>query len=121
VLHTNPDGEITTNNMLHQFDPEWHSDGACIDHQGHIWVAIIGSSSLVCLDMNGKILNKSPAPARRPTMPVFGGPKQDHPLLTSQLRFLDARALASEPGAGRLHVKEVAENFADPEFRVAKL
>jgi sugar lactone lactonase YvrE len=121
LLHTNSDGKIIKNEALHQFESGWHPDGACIDHQGHIWLAVIEPSLLVCLDMNGKVLQKWPAPVRRPTMPVFGGPKQNYLFLTSQRRFLGANALAEEPGAGGLYIKAVAENFASPTFRVAGL
>jgi sugar lactone lactonase YvrE len=121
LLHTNPDGEITKDDVLHQFESGWRPDGACIDHQGRLWLAIIEPSTLVCLNMNGELQHKWPAPAQRPTMPVFGGPNQAYLFLTSQRRFLDASALSEEPGAGGLYIKAVAENFASPAFRVANL
>lgn len=121
LLHTNRNGEITKDDLLHQFQPGWRPDGACIDRQGDIWLAIIEPGMLVCLGINGKIRHQWASPVRRPTMPVFGGPKQDHLFLTSQRRFLDASALEQEPGAGGLHIMAVEENLATPSFRVANL
>jgi L-arabinonolactonase len=49
-------------------------DGACIDAQGHVWVACVHGGALACFDPEGRLVERIDLPVRRPTCPVFGGP-----------------------------------------------
>ena len=48
-------------------------DGAVTDSLGNLWCAIWGSSKLICLSTNGKILDEINLPVVQPTCVEFGG------------------------------------------------
>lgn len=48
-------------------------DGAAVDVEGCYWVAMFDGARLLRLSPAGEVLAEVPFPARRPTMPCFGG------------------------------------------------
>jgi L-arabinonolactonase len=75
-------------------------DGATVDAEGRLWVALWGAASLLCVAPHGQVLQRWPLPVSHPTCPVFGGPGLDRLMLTSARKALAGEALAREPLAG---------------------
>lgn len=87
-----PDGEVP--------------DGACVDAEGALWIAIVGGARLERRSADGTLDRVIELPVSRPTMPLLGGPDGRMLFVTSQRRFLGADRLAREPLAGDLMVVE---------------
>ena len=49
-------------------------DGAAVDAEGCYWTAMFDGARVLRLSPRGEVLAEVPIPARRPTMPCFGGP-----------------------------------------------
>ncbi len=77
-------------------------DGACVDAEGGVWVAIVGGSRIERLTPDGRLDVIVDLPVSRPTMPMLGGADGRTLFVTSQRRFLDAARLRAEPLAGCL-------------------
>ncbi|WP_226781536.1 SMP-30/gluconolactonase/LRE family protein [Oceaniglobus trochenteri] len=83
--------------------PEGHNpDGASVDRDGGLWIAIVGAGHLLCLSPDGSEAGKIALPVSRPTMPAFGGEDLATLFVTSQRRFLTAPQLREELCAGNL-------------------
>lgn len=80
---------------------EGFPDGACVDSDGGLWVALWDGAALRRYDADGRITDHLPLPARRPTCPAFGGPALDTLYITSARIGLgvDERALSAAEGA----------------------
>ncbi|HEY8596694.1 MAG TPA: SMP-30/gluconolactonase/LRE family protein [Devosiaceae bacterium] len=95
-------GELSNRRVLARFAGEEKPDGACIDSEGGIWVAVIGGARVDRYLPDGTLDQSLAVPVSRPTMPAFGGDDLRTLFVTSQRRFLDAGQLAEEPAAGSL-------------------
>jgi sugar lactone lactonase YvrE len=49
-------------------------DGAAVDSHGCYWTALYEGGRIQRYDPDGQLMSEFPVPARRPTMPAFGGP-----------------------------------------------
>jgi len=77
------------------------TDGATVDQQGNIWVALIGSGEIGCIDPNGRIIQRIAMPVQLPSSVMFGGPDLDILYVTS---ISDSGNRTSpEEGAGGLY------------------
>lgn len=75
-------------------------DGATVDAQGRLWVALVRTGQLGCFSDAGALLRVVDLPVRLPTCPAFGGPALDQLYVTS---ISDSGRLRSgEPEAGAL-------------------
>lgn len=110
-------GAIVAAQTMHQFSGSDHPDGACLDTQGNLWLAIVGSGDVLRISPQGQLLERHASPVTRATMPMLGGPEGNQLFLTSQRRFLSATQLIQQPLAGALLTKKV-EAFAAPNHRV---
>jgi sugar lactone lactonase YvrE len=79
-----------------------HPDGACVDSDGGVWIAVVGGSRVERRRPDGELDTIVELPVSRPTMPMLGGPDGRTLFVTSQRRFLGAEALKAEPFAGDL-------------------
>jgi sugar lactone lactonase YvrE len=77
-------------------------DGACVDADGALWIAVVGGARLERRLADGTLDTVVELPVSRPTMPRLGGVDGRTLFVTSQRRFLDAERLAREPAAGDL-------------------
>ncbi len=84
--------------QLHADDGE--PDGATVDAEGRLWVALWGAAALLCFSPDGTLLQRLPLPVSHPTCPVFGGPALDRLFVTSARKALVGEALRGEPQAG---------------------
>jgi sugar lactone lactonase YvrE len=97
-------GELGSPRVFAQYLQGETPDGACVDVEGALWIAIVGGARLERRLPNGTLDTVVELPVSRPTMPRLGGPDGRTLFVTSQRRFLDAERLAREPLAGDLLV-----------------
>ncbi len=89
-------------------------DGATVDADGNIWVALVLAQAVACYAPDGKLLRSIPLPLPYPSCPAFGGGDLDILYLTS-IANSGHRLVADHPDAGRmtairgLGVKGIAE------------
>lgn len=111
------DGHLTRRGVFARFTQNEKPDGACVDIEGGLWVAIVGGSRIDRFLPDGSLDFSLPVPVTRPTMPVFGGKDMRTLFVTSQRRFLDAEALIAQPAAGSLIAMDVEQTGLKP-FRM---
>ena len=92
-------------------------DGAAVDVEGALWVAMFEGQRLLRLDAHGRILCDLALPVRCPTMPCFGGPDLKTLFVTTSREKRPAAELAAQPLAGavlslRVEVPGLPVNFA---------
>ncbi len=58
-------------------------DGATVDAEGHLWVALVRSGEIGRFDQNGRLVQRIRMPVRHPTSVNFGGPDLDVLFVTS--------------------------------------
>ncbi len=91
-------------------------DGAAVDSDGCLWVALWGGGRVARFAPDGQLLLELPVPASQPTCVSFGGPDLDLLCVTSARDGLSESALAAEPEAGhafifRVGVRGLPENL----------
>ena len=94
-------------------------DGAAVDVEGALWVAMFEGQRLLRLDAQGQVLQQLALPVRCPTMPCFGGADLKTLFVTTSREKRPAEELAAQPLAGsvlslRVPVPGLPVNFARP-------
>lgn len=79
------------------------ADGATVDAQGRIWVALVLAQAVACFKPDGMLEQLIPVPLPFPSCPAFGGPDMDILYLTS-IANSGHRLVADHPDAGRITV-----------------
>lgn len=97
-----PDGTPGPWEELCRFEAGEHPDGAVVDAEGAIWVAVVGGNRIERILPSGRRAGIVPLPVTRPTMPCLGGAGGDMLFVTSQRRFLSVDELKAQPWAGGL-------------------
>ncbi len=79
-------------------------DGACLDAEGKLWVALFGAGKVVRLDPeSGTVLDECETEGAKQTTNVcFAGPNLEDMVITTACENLDDSARAQEPQAGNL-------------------
>jgi sugar lactone lactonase YvrE len=75
-------------------------DGAAVDTEGHVWLAMFEGQRLVRLAPDGTLVQELPLPVRCPTMPCFGGDDLKTLYITTARHNRPADELAAQPLAG---------------------
>lgn len=73
-------------------------DGATVDSNGNIWVALVSAGAIACFSPQGRLLRRIATPVRFPSSVNFGGPRLDVLYITSISKSL--RFDAPEAGSG---------------------
>jgi len=94
-------------------------DGAAVDEEGRLWVAMYEGQRLVRLDAGGRLEAELKLPVRCPTMPCFGGADLRTLYITTARQRRPADELAAQPWAGcvlelRVDVPGLPANFYVP-------
>lgn len=92
-------------------------DGAAVDVEGGLWIAMFEGRRLLRLDPSGRVDREVHLPVRCPTMPCFGGPDLRTLYVTTARHNRNAFELAQQPWAGhvlsmRVEVPGLPVNFA---------
>lgn len=77
------------------------ADGATVDAEGRIWVALVLAQAVACYAPDGTLLRSIPVPLPYPSCPAFGGPDLDILYLTS-IANSGHRIITDHPDAGRI-------------------
>jgi sugar lactone lactonase YvrE len=93
-------------------------DGAAMDSEGCVWVAMYEGGRLLRLSPEGDVVQAIDLPVRCPTMPCFGGPDLRTLYVTSARQGRPAAELLRHPGSGgvlqlRVPVPGLPVNFVD--------
>ena len=59
------------------------SDGATVDRDGNLWLALTGSGEIGCISSDGKLIDRIRMPINLPSSVMFGGPDLDELYVTS--------------------------------------
>lgn len=90
-------------------------DGATVDTQGRLWVALVHAAKLGCFSPDGALLRLIDLPVELPTCPAFGGPRLDQLYITSISN--SGRLRSDTPQAGALLRLDGLEATGLPEAR----
>ena len=82
-------------------------DGACVDREGALWVAIFAGARVDRYSAEGQRLRSIPLPVTNPTCVCLGGPELRTLFITTARKFLSAERLVQEPLAGSVLAVEV--------------
>jgi sugar lactone lactonase YvrE len=83
-------------------------DGACIDADGCVWIAIFAGARVVRYTPTGKVDRTIALPATNPTCPCLGGPDLRTLYITTARKFLSNEKLQAEPLAGSVLALQVS-------------
>ena len=95
-------GQVSNERTFLHYDGPEAPDGACVDAEGAVWIAVVNGSRVERRLPDGTLETVVELPVSRPTMPVLGGSDGRTLFVTSQRRFLSAERLKAEPLAGDL-------------------
>ena len=76
-------------------------DGATVDAEGGVWVALVLAARLACFAPDGRLLRSLDLPVPYPTCPAFGGPSLETLFITS-IRDSGNVLRSTDPAAGAL-------------------
>lgn len=76
-------------------------DGATVDAEGNIWVALVLAQAVACIAPDGTLLRSIKLPIPYPACPAFGGPNLDILYVTS-ISDSGQRLKSDHPDAGRI-------------------
>lgn len=94
-------------------------DGAVIDNEGCLWLALWGAGQVVRLDQHGHIIGHVELPVSQPSCPVFAGPGLKTLYITTAQEGFSAAQLAQEPTAGSLYAAGTGiAGLAEPLLRL---
>ena len=76
-------------------------DGATVDAEGRIWVALVLAQAIACYAPDGRLIRTIPVPLPYPSCPAFGGDRLDT-LYVTTIANSGHRLIADHPDAGRV-------------------
>jgi L-arabinonolactonase len=76
-------------------------DGATVDSEGHVWVALVEAGKIARISPKGDVVTVLDVPVEFPTCPAFGGENMDVLFVTS-IKDSGGRLVSSHPDAGVL-------------------
>lgn len=117
LAYTYATGVPTSPRLLKQFPRTEGPDGACVDRNGNIWVAIWGGSRIECLTPQGDVVAEIAVEAQQPTCPAFGGADLATLAVTSAWEGLAVSEADRPVGAGDVFLVEACGRGL-PEMRV---
>lgn len=95
-------------------------DGAVVDSEGCLWLALWGASHVVRLDHNGHVIGRAGLPVSQPSCSAFAGQDLKTLYITTAQEGFSAEQLAQEPTAGSLYAVETGiKGLAEPLLRLA--
>ncbi|MDR5904647.1 SMP-30/gluconolactonase/LRE family protein [Franzmannia qiaohouensis] len=95
-------------------------DGAVVDVQGHLWLALWGAAKVVRLSPGGRLVATIQLPVAQPSCPAFAGPGLDRLYITTARQGLTDETLGQQPEAGGLFVaRPGVRGLAEPPLRLS--
>lgn len=94
-------------------------DGAVVDSEDCLWLALWGAGQVVRLDQNGQVIGRVELPVSQPSCPAFAGHDLKTLYITTAQEGFSAEQLAQEPTAGSLYRVETGiSGLAEPPLRL---
>lgn len=112
-LDTN--GDILDRSLFCKFEKHCFADGACVDQQGNVWIALLGGACVVCLNAKGDELFRYPLPLTQASSVTIGGLNMDWLFVTSVQYNLSPEQLELQPRAGNVLVYELKQSLGNIE------
>ncbi|MCH4813022.1 SMP-30/gluconolactonase/LRE family protein [Vreelandella neptunia] len=81
-------------------------DGAVVDSEGCIWLALWGAGQVARLNQDGHVIGLIELPVSQPSCPAFAGADLEMLYITTAQEGFSDEQLAQEPSAGSLYVVE---------------
>ncbi|GIX31698.1 MAG: senescence marker protein-30 [Porticoccaceae bacterium] len=81
-------------------------DGAAVDEEGRLWVALYGAGRIACFTPDGRLEGCVEVPARLVSSVTFAGPKRDVLCVTTIARAHGQSGDEAEAGAGHVYAIE---------------
>lgn len=101
--------------LVREFKEGEGPDGACVDSEGNIWIAIWGGGRVECLTPYGETLRVIKVDAMQPTCPAFGGSDLSKLAITSAWEGLAASRASRPERAGDVFlVNSGVRGIAEP-------
>ncbi|CAN0598289.1 unnamed protein product, partial [Ectocarpus sp. 12 AP-2014] len=95
-------------------------DGAVVDSEGCLWLALWGAGQVVRLNQDGQIIGRVELPVSQPSCSAFAGPGLKTLYITTAQEGFSAEQLTQEPTAGSLYVVETGiKGLAEPLLRLS--
>lgn len=76
-------------------------DGATVDAEGNLWVALVLAQAIACISPDGRLLRSIALPIPYPSCPAFGGARNETLYVTS-IADSGGRLFSDHPDAGRI-------------------
>jgi sugar lactone lactonase YvrE len=96
-------GEVSNRRVLREYDPpKGRPDGACVDADGNIYIAIFQGARVEKLSPKGELLATISVPVPNPTCCAFGGDDLRTLFITTARTRMTDEELAAMPEAGGL-------------------
>lgn len=77
-------------------------DGATVDSEGHLWVALVRTGQIARVAPDGKVVAVIDVPVDYPSCPAFGGANLDTLFVTSIKDSGSGRMVSTHPNAGKV-------------------
>ena len=91
---------ISERKVFISFDSNVIPDGAIVDSQGNVWIALWGTSKVAAHRPNGSLLTELHVSASQVSCPAFGGANCSELRVTTAWANLDETSRSSQPSAG---------------------
>ncbi len=102
IYRYDPDDPAASRQRFADTGSEGGADGACVDAEGHVWLAHWDGWKLSRFRPDGTLERTVRLPVQRPTCPVFGGPDLATLFVTTAIYGLTDDELRSQPLAGSI-------------------
>jgi sugar lactone lactonase YvrE len=102
-----PENNIVGERQVFAETPDADPDGAAMDAEGFLWVAMWGGSRVDRFAPDGRVERSIPMPVEQPSSCAFGGLELDTLYITSASDGLSEQALTAQPQAGGLFAAKV--------------
>lgn len=114
-------GDVGARRVFAQFgQDEGLPDGATVDLEDHLWVAMVYGGKLVRLRPDGTREREYALPVKGPTSVAFGGPSMDRLFITTKSRDKSNQPLDPGMGGSVLVLDDLpAPGRAEPRFKTA--
>lgn len=108
-------GEVSNPHLFASFPDNTFPDGATIDADDMMWIALWGAGCVVRLDRHGHEHMRLCLPVSQPSSVALGGEDGDLLFVTTSRQGLSLEQLALQPQAGDLFIYRLSRSLAVPE------
>ena len=93
---------VSERKVFLSFESNTIPDGAIVDSQGNVWIALRGVSKVAAYHPDGSLFTEFHLPVTQVSCPAFGGANCSELRVTTAWANLDSISRSSQPNAGRI-------------------